>query len=141
VVAKKVAKARKEAPALGRDQGRIVRRYLETLKAHKPRRGRKRTRESIAKRLEAIENSIDTPDRLTALKLTQERLDLQAELATMDTSDELRELECEFVAIAASYGDRRGISYAAWREIGIPAAVLREAGIRRASDPTQHSHG
>ena len=45
----------KAALALGRDEGRSVRRYLEALEAHKPRRGRKRTPESIKKRLAAIE--------------------------------------------------------------------------------------
>ena len=34
----------KEALAVGRDEGRAVRRYLEALEAHKPRRGRKRMR-------------------------------------------------------------------------------------------------
>jgi hypothetical protein len=37
----------KAALAEGRNQGRAVRRYLEALDAHKPRRGRKRTTESM----------------------------------------------------------------------------------------------
>ena len=36
-----------------------------------------------------------------------------------------------FVEVAASFSERRGISYAAWREIGIAPAVLRRAGISR----------
>jgi len=40
-------------------------------------------------------------------------------------------LESEFVQIAASYGARQGISYSSWREIGVPAAVLEQAGIAR----------
>jgi hypothetical protein len=130
---KKMTKAHKEALAVGRNEGRVVRRYLEALDAHKPKRGRKRTPESIAKRLELIDSSIESADRLTALKLVQERLDLQAELEAMEAGDDLTELEAEFVAIAAGYSDRQGISYTAWREVGIPAAVLRQAGISRAS--------
>jgi hypothetical protein len=130
---KKMTKAHKEALAVGRNQGRTVRRYLEGLEAQKPKRGRKRTPESITRRLEVIDEAIESADRLTALKLTQERLDLQAELDVMNAGDDLSELEAEFVAIAASYSERQGISYMAWREIGIPAAVLRQAGISRAS--------
>jgi hypothetical protein len=37
------------------------------------------------------------------------------------------------VEVAASYSARQGISYDAWREIGVPAAVLREAGVSRAA--------
>ena len=37
----------KAALAEGREQGRAVRRYLEALEAHKLKRGRKRTQESI----------------------------------------------------------------------------------------------
>jgi hypothetical protein len=39
------------------------------------------------------------------------------------------ELEADFVKVARSYGDRRGIAYAAWREVGVPAAALTAAGI------------
>ena len=41
----------KAALAEGRNQGRAVRRYLEALDAHKPKRGRKRTPDSMQKRL------------------------------------------------------------------------------------------
>ena len=44
----------KAALAEGRNQGRAVRGYLEALEAHKPKRGRKRTPDSIKKRLERI---------------------------------------------------------------------------------------
>ena len=39
----------KQALANGRAEGRIIREYLEIVEATKPRRGRKRTPESIAK--------------------------------------------------------------------------------------------
>ena len=45
----------KAALAEGRNQGRSVRRYLEALDAHRPKRGRKRTPESVQKRLVRIE--------------------------------------------------------------------------------------
>ena len=43
----------------------------------------------------------------------------------------LARLEAGFVRSAKAYGERKGISYAAWREQGVPAAVLRQAGITR----------
>ena len=39
-------------------------------------------------------------------------------------------LELGFVEHAASYSDRKGVSYTAWREFGVPASVLRTAGIK-----------
>jgi hypothetical protein len=81
--------------------------------------------------LTAIESTLSEVDRLTALKLAEQRMDLQAELESMMAADDLEELSGEFTEIAAHYSERRGISYAAWREAGVPAAVLRDAGIGR----------
>ena len=126
-----MSKAHKKALATGRTEARTVRRYLDALESHGPKRGRKRTPESIERRLAAISQTIEDADPLTVLKLTQERMDLEAELISLDAGEELAALEAEFVAIAASYSDRREISYNAWREVGVPAAVLRQAGIGR----------
>ena len=123
----------KAALAEGRAQGRAVRRYLEALEAHKPKRGRKRTPESISKRLEKIETDLPAADPLKRLMLIQERLDLQAELASTGESVDLEGLESEFAGVAREYGERKGISYTAWRELGVPSAVLKRAGIGRAS--------
>lgn len=121
----------KEALALGREQGRAVRRYLEALEAHKPRRGRKRTAESVQKQLEALEEKLAYADPLTRVQLIQERMNLQQELAAKETTVDLAALEEDFVEAAKAYGERKGISYAAWREAGVDAAVLKRAGISR----------
>ena len=121
----------KAALAVGRDQGRAVRRYLEALEAHKPKRGRKRTTESVQKRLEAVEEKLQSADPLSRLQLVQERMNLQSELATKSETVDLGALEEGFVAAAKSYGERKGITYAAWREAGVEAAVLKRAGISR----------
>jgi uncharacterized protein YicC (UPF0701 family) len=122
----------KAALAEGRTQGRAVRNYLDALEATKPRRGRKRTAESIKKRLDAIEREVATTDPLKALNLRQERRDLQAELAGMDEKVDLAEVEKAFIAAAKDYGHRRGISYEVWREAGVSSEVLKQAGISRA---------
>lgn len=121
----------KKALAIGREQGRAVRRYLEALEAHRPKRGRKRTPESIARRLKVIEDRLASADPLSRLQLVQERMDLQEELSTKSETVDLSSLEAEFVAAARDYGERKGISYGAWREAGVDAAVLKQAGIRR----------
>ena len=124
----------KAALAAGRSEGRAVREYLEALRSNKPKRGRKRTPESIAKRLAAIDGEINEADPVQELRLVQERLDLEAELAGSGQSVDMGQLEAAFVKVAKSYSARNGFSYAAWRTIGVEASVLKKAGIAR-SDP------
>ncbi len=71
----------KAALAEGRDQGRVVRRYLE----------------AIARRHSA----------------------------------EIQGLEAAFIEIALPYSERKGLSYEAWRAVGVQPRVLRAAGISR----------
>jgi hypothetical protein len=121
----------KAALAEGRTQGRAVRNYLDALEATKPKRGRKRTADSIQKRLSAIDTELATTDPLTALNMRQERRNLQAEMAAMDEKVDLDDVEKAFVEAAKDYGQRRGISYDVWRESGVSAEVLKKAGISR----------
>ena len=123
----------KAALAEGRAQGRAVRHYLEALESSKPKRGRKRTRESVAKRLEAVEALLETADPVKRLQRSQERRDLEAGLAADEETGDLAGIEAEVLAAAKPYSGRKGISYAAWREIGVPASTLRTAGITRSS--------
>src|SRR5690606_34993392 len=101
------------------------------LERHRPKRGRKRTPDSIKKRLDAIETEIATANPVKRLQLVQERLDLTAELDAGTESVDLSALEADFVAAAKGYSERKGISYAAWRELGVPASALKAAGISR----------
>jgi hypothetical protein len=123
--------AHKAALAEGREQGRAVRRYLEALERHRPKRGRKRTRESIERRLERIDGDLPAAGPLQRLHLVQERLDLTQELEGMEAKVDLTGLEAEFVRAAAAYSARKGISYAAWRALGVEPGVLKRAGIGR----------
>ena len=126
-----MSESHKAALAEGREQGRAVRRYLEALEAHKPKRGRKRTPESVQKRLAAIDEQLPTADPLTRVHLVQERMNLENELAAGDNAVDVVTLEEGFIAAAGPYGQRKGITYAAWREAGVDPGVLRKAGIRR----------
>lgn len=121
----------KAALAEGRSQGKAIRDYLEALDAHKPRRGRKRTPDSIKRRLDRIEAELPEADMMKRVALVQERMDLQRELEAAEGGVDLSQLEAEFVKYAKSYSERKAISYAAWREVGVSAATLKAAGIGR----------
>ena len=128
---KSMSKEHKEALAVGRSQGRAIRNYLEALEAHKPKRGRKRTPDSIAKRLATIEADLSEVGPMDRLLLIQERTDLQAELESLEAGVDLVDLEEAFIAEALEFSERKGINYTSWRELGVDAAVLKAAGIRR----------
>ena len=123
----------KAALSQGRQEGRAVRDYLDSLRTNKPKRGRKRTSDSIRKRLDAIDDELTTADALTELKLVQERRNLQSELESKSDAVDQTAVEEAFVQVAKSYGERQGISYNAWREVGVPAPVLKRAGIGRSA--------
>jgi hypothetical protein len=126
-----MTKTHKASLAIGRAESRTVRDYLEAVRRNRPKRGRKRTPDSIKKRLAVIENQFDDSDAITQLKSSQERLDLSMELAEMTRTQQIGPLEKAFVKVARSYGDRNGITYTAWREIGVDPAILKKAGITR----------
>jgi hypothetical protein len=74
-------------------------------------------------------SAVPTPS--TRVHLVQERIDLEQERAAGTNGVDLEGLEAEFVAAAAAYGHRNGISYDAWRAAGVEPRVLRAAGIGR----------
>jgi len=121
----------KEALARGRAEGRIVREYLEALRATKPKRGRKRTAASVQHRLDAIDTELASASPLDELLLIQERRDLEAELDAMSHTIDIARLEARFVEVAKSYSESKKISYQSWRDVGVDAAVLKRANIRR----------
>ena len=123
----------KAAMAAGRNEGRAVREYLHALRSNKPKRGRKRTADSIKARLTAIDDELEVADALEELRLVQERRNLTSELETMGTATDITALESEFVKVARSYSERQGISYATWRDVGVEASVLKAAGIARSA--------
>ncbi len=118
----------KEALAKGRVEARAIKAYLNALKERKP--GRPVTKESLNARLARLDEKIAaSTDPLEEVRLRQERLDVEARLAGLKDGGDLEELEAGFVEHAKSYSERKGISYTAWRQAGVPPAVLKKAGI------------
>jgi hypothetical protein len=124
-----MSKAHKAALAQGRVEGRVIRTYLDVLEANRPKRGRKRTIESITRRLIAIRKETLVADTVTKLRLTQERMDLERELKIKKAHADIGKLESQFVKVARAYSTRNGITYTAWREVGVSAQTLKRAGI------------
>lgn len=118
----------KQALAEGRSQGRAVRDYLAALEAEsrKPR-GRKPSQTP-----DEIQAQIDAePDPAKRLDLIQKRLDVEERLTAENESVDLAGLERDFVAAIKPYAERKGLSYTALREAGVPSAILKEAGVAR----------
>jgi hypothetical protein len=125
--------AHKDALAKGRASARVVKDYLLALDANRPKRGRKVSRADLEKRLGSVKSEILAATGVRRLELVQQRLDLEARLSASETTGpDISALEKEFVKHAKTYGESKGITATAWREVGVPAAVLKAAGITRA---------
>lgn len=108
-----------------------MREYLEGLRATKPKRGRKRTAETVNQRLEQIAEELTDASPMDELKLVQERRNLERELEALSDTIDMEQLEKSFIDVAASYSEAKKISYASWRDVGVEARVLKAAGVSR----------
>lgn len=117
----------KTALARGREESRAIREYLTALESKIP--GRPVTKESLESRLESTNLKLDAEDNpLNRVGLLQKKLDLEEELSELKVTVDV--LEENFIKYAKSYSERKGISYTAWRDFGVPATTLKTAGIR-----------
>ena len=120
----------KEALAQGRREASAIKKYLGALGRRRP--GRPVTPESLKKRVADLSVRLSgEQNALRAVELRQQIIEAGEALAEADTAASVDELETGFIEHAASYSDRKGISYAAWRQSGVPAHVLKKAGVRR----------
>lgn len=120
----------KAALAQGRRESRAVKKYLTALNSRRP--GRPVTVDGLKKKIDSIDTRLENEDDpLKVLDLRQERLDAEDSLEDLKSRQDLDELEKAFVSVAKSYSERKGISYTAWRQSGVPAAVLKKASIPR----------
>jgi hypothetical protein len=110
-----------------RTETNAVAAYLTALRAPKVPA---RSRANLEKRRAQIEQWIaDESSPIREVELIQQRLDIDAQLAQIDQAARLPELEEAFLKVAASWAKRSGITVAALREVGVPASVLRRAGL------------
>ena len=113
-----------------------VRAYLKALEQNAPQPGRRRrTPANLRRQLAALAPKLEGASITKRLGLIQQRIDLEADLEALSraASVDLSALEAGFATHAAAYSGRRGISHAAWMEIGVSSATLKSAGIRRST--------
>lgn len=121
----------KAALAKGRAQARAVKQYLRARETES-KRGPKLTPEKLRGRIDDLKQSIEEEtDPTRRLELIQQRMDDEERLSGIEETPDMEQLETDFVDVAKEYSDRKGISYSAWRELGVPAAVLKRAGVPR----------
>ena len=133
---KKMSDEHKAALAKGREQGRAVRDYLAALNEEK-KPGRRVDPETLAQKITQVQDQIASePDPAKRVEHIQKRLDLEAQQADASGQIDLETLQQGFIAAAEEYSERKGITYSAWREAGVPAAVLKAAGIPRTRRPS-----
>jgi hypothetical protein len=128
----KMTAAHKAALAQGRTMSATVDRYLTAVNTPK-RRGRKVSAATLQQRLRAAQERAQSGAGVDKVLAAQEMRDIKTRLAALGTGNgrSLQELETAFVKIAKKFGENRGISYGAWRDAGVPAVVLKRAGITR----------
>ena len=121
----------KAALAQGRAEARAIKAYL-TVATTPKKQGRPVTRASLEDRIATLDKKAQTEDDpLARVELIQARIDAERSLDDLGTAADLEALESGFVEYAAGYSDRKGITWTAWREAGVPAATLRKAGIKQ----------
>ena len=125
-----MSSSHKEALVNGRAESRVIREYLQLIDAQRPRRGRRRSLETITRRLREIEIEIPHSHPVQRIHLIQERINLNAELATNSLSrTQQTQLEKNFIKVAKSFSERHNISPEAWIEFGVSERVLHLAGM------------
>lgn len=130
-MAKQMSAEHKAALARGRAQGKAVRDYLAALESER-KPGRRIDSGEIHSRLTKVQDEINgEPDPAKRVELIQKRLDLEQRLVDLQDQPDVDALESAFISAAAEYSERKGITYSAWREAGVPAATLKAAGIAR----------
>ena len=124
--------AHKRALAEGRTLSATVDRYLAAVTTPK-RRGRKVSTATLQQRLESARARFKTVAGVEKVLAAQEIRDLQAKIDHQRsvTVTDIKSLEASFVKIAKRFGENRGIGYGAWRDAGVPAPVLKRAGVAR----------
>lgn len=126
-----MTEAHKKALAKGRAQARAVKDYLAARETES-KRGPKMTPEKLRERIDSTRKAIaDEDDPTRRVELIQQRINDEERLDSLEDQPDMDALEAAFVDAAAEYSDRKGITYGAWRELGVPAAVLRKTGVPR----------
>ena len=132
------------------DEVRAVRNYLESLtpskssgeEAEKSTQRKLPSPETVERRIASVDAKIPGANTMAKLDLIQKRKELESQLVLSNKAAKAgpagspaatkEDLERGFINNAKPYSERKGISYAAWREMKVPPRILKAAGITRA---------
>lgn len=125
-----VTEAHKKAMVKGRQQAAAVRKYLQALESRSS--VRRPDERKLRGRIDDTEQRIHAEKNpAKRVELIQRRLDYEAQLADLVEAPDMESLEKDFKDAVKEYSERKSLTYAAWRELGVRARVLREAGVPR----------
>jgi hypothetical protein len=129
---RKLSASHKQALAEGRTMSATVDRYLSAVNTPK-RRGRKVSKSALVERLAEARARAKAATGVDKVLAAQDVRDLQTRISNMSAASgtDIKSLEAAFVKIAKRFGENRGIGYGAWRDAGVPATVLKRAGVAR----------
>ena len=129
---RKLSTSHKRALAEGRTMSATVNRYLAAVTTP-GRRGRPISQATLTHRLADARQRLKTEAGVNKVLAAQEVRDLQAKLAQSSTTNavDVKSLEAAFVKVAKQFSANRRVTYGAWRDAGVPAEVLKRAGISR----------
>ena len=132
---RKLSASQRDALAKGRAISATVNRYLVAV-AKPGRRGRPVSRETLTQRLADARRRFKTEVGVNKVLAAQEIRDLQAKLTRLgtETAVDVKTLESAFIEVAKQFSEHRGVTYRSWRAAGVPAEVLKRAGIPRTRD-------
>lgn len=114
----------------GREETLAVKAYLDSLES---RPGRKVDPKTLERRLGRAKQELAAAgNSLQKLELTEKVNRLEAALKQARAGGgHGPDLEKAFIQHAGSFAKRKGISYKAFRQMGVPPSVLAKAGIKR----------
>lgn len=122
----------KAAMKRGRQVSAVVDAYLKVVDQPK-RRGRPISLDELNARRAKATDELAVSEGLARLKLLQTIRDLEERISTLeqDNSSDLQALEQRFVEVGSEFAASQGIDYSTFRDYGVPADVLKRAGIRQ----------
>ncbi len=127
---RKLTEKDKAAIRKGREETEAVKAYLDSLQMRGVRRVDPKV---IERRLAKAQQELSAADNsLRKIELTEKVLRLEKALAAARKGGgKGPDLEKGFIQHAASFAKRKGISYQAFRQMGVHPSVLAKAGIQR----------
>lgn len=116
---------------MAQSAAKAVRRYLESLGVPVRRGRRPRASAELEADLATVQAKIDATDNVVArLHLHQKALELEALLQGQNSgADAAAQIEADFVEHVKTWAAKNQVSYGALRKAGVPARVLKQAGM------------